>query len=103
MSNRLAPEDFPSLTMLEEAQRLVREAETLAPMYSLDPRTAMFVLTAPAWLALVKELADTLVEKSTGYPASRTLLGYPVRVTAGDLPDTPMIQLVMELKVRAPK
>lgn len=103
MSKRLSPEDFAPLDLLHEARRLARNAEARAPVYGLDPKTAVFLVRDYTWELLIRETTFVPLMASSVGPKARTLLGYPVRITTGDAPDIPLIELVMEFKVGALK
>jgi len=85
------------LSLIDEAHRLLYWAVAQSSRSRLDEKTSMWVIKRDAWLKFMssQESARLLVVDLTGARRNE-LLGLPVRLTIGDEPDVPMIQLVME-------
>jgi hypothetical protein len=87
-------------TILDEAFQIVRTHEALSrDGRLLDPRSMMWIIRWDGWRDIIASRDFATVADIE----RRTLFNIPVRVTVDDHPDTPLIQLVMETMLRAPK
>lgn len=97
----MTPDDFKH-TALDEAWRLRQMAIAHARNgFDLDEKTAMWVMTDAGWREIVASADYAASHMTTAPKHPLTLFGLPVRLTYGDAPDTPAIQLVMEPMVFA--
>lgn len=99
MTSKLTPDQF-RFQLLEHAHAIRRD-------HQRDDRfrneTRVWLIRMEAWreFRMSRDYVDSFAEVyDKDGVARRELLGFPVRITYEDVPDAPMIQLLVEPKLR---